>query len=142
MLHPSFDACFWENFKGHLLASPKPEVLSVSQVVVMKTPGYCWRVLLLKILFIFSIYMHPLEKAMAPHSSVLAWRIPGKGEPAGLPVVQSRTRLKRLSSSSSTCILIRLYMPFSVFVFCSPSPTPFFVLLFLPSFLSSACFRK
>ena len=84
MLHPSFDACFWENFKGHLLASPKPEVLSVSQVVVMKTPGYCWRVLLLKILFIFSIYMHPLEKAMAPHSSVLAWRIPGTGEPGGL----------------------------------------------------------
>ena len=25
-----------------------------------------------------------LEKAMAPHSSVLAWRIPGKGEPGGL----------------------------------------------------------
>ena len=26
-----------------------------------------------------------LEKAMAPHSSVLAWRIPGAGEPGGLP---------------------------------------------------------
>jgi len=26
-----------------------------------------------------------LEKAMAPHSSVLAWRIPGTGEPGGLP---------------------------------------------------------
>ena len=26
-----------------------------------------------------------LEKLMATHSSVLAWRIPGKGEPAGLP---------------------------------------------------------
>ena len=25
------------------------------------------------------------EKAMAPHSSVLAWRIPGTGEPGGLP---------------------------------------------------------
>ena len=36
------------------------------------------------------------EKAMATHSSVLAWRIPGKGEPGGLPSVgsQSRTRLK------------------------------------------------
>ena len=33
----------------------------------------------------------------ATHSSVLAWRIPGTGEPGGL----SRTRLKRLSSSSS-----------------------------------------
>ena len=35
---------------------------------------------------------------MATHSSVLAWRIPGTGEPGGL---LSRTRLKQLSSSSS-----------------------------------------
>ena len=26
-----------------------------------------------------------MEKAMAPHSSTLAWRIPGTGEPGGLP---------------------------------------------------------
>ena len=43
---------------------------------------------------------------MATHSSVLAWRIPGMGEPGGLPdvygVTQSWTRLKRLSSSSSS----------------------------------------
>ena len=40
---------------------------------------------------------------MATHSSVLAWRIPGTGEPGGLPSIglQSRTRLKQLSSSSS-----------------------------------------
>ena len=40
---------------------------------------------------------------MATHSSVLAWRIPGTGEPGGLPSMgsQSRTRLKRLGSSSS-----------------------------------------
>ena len=44
---------------------------------------------------------------MATHSSVLAWRIPGTGEPGGLPSVgsQSRTRLKRLSSSSSMRLL-------------------------------------
>jgi len=29
-------------------------------------------------------HFHPLEKEMAPHSSVLAWRIPGAGEPGGL----------------------------------------------------------
>ena len=36
-----------------------------------------------------------LEKEMATHSSVLAWRIPGTGEPGGLPSLgsQSRTRL-------------------------------------------------
>ena len=28
---------------------------------------------------------------MAPHSSTLAWRIPGTGEPAGLPSMQSHT---------------------------------------------------
>ena len=31
----------------------------------------------------------PLEKEMAPHSSVLAWRIPGTGEPGGLPSMGS-----------------------------------------------------
>ena len=43
---------------------------------------------------------------MATHSSVLAWRIPGTGEPGGLPSMgsHSRTRLKRLSSSSSDSI--------------------------------------
>ena len=51
--------------------------------------------------------MQALEKEMATHYSVLAWRIPGTEEPGGLPSVgsQSRTRLKRLSSSSSRCIL-------------------------------------
>ena len=40
---------------------------------------------------------------MATHSSILAWRISGMGEPGGLlvyGVAQGRTRLKRLSSSS------------------------------------------
>ena len=47
------------------------------------------------------IYFHALEKEMATHSSVLAWRIPGMGKPGGLlGVSQSQTRLKRLSSSS------------------------------------------
>ena len=32
---------------------------------------------------------HPLEKAMATHSSTLAWRIPGTGEPGGLPSMGS-----------------------------------------------------
>ena len=30
-----------------------------------------------------------MEKAMAAHSSVLAWRIPGTGEPGGLPCMES-----------------------------------------------------
>ena len=34
-------------------------------------------------------FFHALEKEMATHSSVLAWRIPGMGEPGGLPSVES-----------------------------------------------------
>ena len=34
--------------------------------------------------FIFNFHFHALEKEMATHSSVLAWRIPGTGEPGGL----------------------------------------------------------
>ena len=35
--------------------------------------------------FPFTFHFHALEKEMATHSSVLAWRIPGMGEPGGLP---------------------------------------------------------
>ena len=35
--------------------------------------------------FTFIFHFHALEKEMATHSSVLAWRIPGTGEPGGLP---------------------------------------------------------
>ena len=34
--------------------------------------------------FAFTFHFHALEKEMATHSSVLAWRIPGMGEPGGL----------------------------------------------------------
>ena len=34
--------------------------------------------------FTFPFHFHALEKEMATHSSVLAWRIPGMGEPGGL----------------------------------------------------------
>ena len=35
--------------------------------------------------FAFTFHFHELEKDMAAHSSVLAWRIPGRREPGGLP---------------------------------------------------------
>ena len=35
--------------------------------------------------FTFTFHFHALEKEMASHSSVLAWRILGTGEPGGLP---------------------------------------------------------
>ena len=57
--------------------------------------------------FTFTFHFHALKKETATHSSVLAWRVPGTGEPDGLPSMgsQSRTRLKRLSSSSSRLVV-------------------------------------
>ena len=39
--------------------------------------------------FTFTFHFPPLVKEMATHSSVLAWRIPGTGEPGGLPSMGS-----------------------------------------------------
>ena len=39
--------------------------------------------------FTFTSHFHALEKEMATHSSVLTWRIPGMGEPGGLPSMGS-----------------------------------------------------
>ena len=39
--------------------------------------------------FTFTFHFLALEKEMATHSSVLAWRIPGTGEPGGLPFMGS-----------------------------------------------------
>ena len=39
--------------------------------------------------FTFTFHFHALEKEMATYSSVLAWSIPGTGEPGGLPSIGS-----------------------------------------------------
>ena len=38
--------------------------------------------------FTFTFHFHALEKEMVTHSSVLAWRIPGTGDPGGLPSLE------------------------------------------------------
>ena len=88
--------------------------------------------------FTFTFHFHALEKEMATHSSVLAWRIPGTGEPGGAAiyvVTQSWTRLKRLSNSSSR-IIVRikwinvsriqlLTISITVYQHCLSSPSPY-----------------
>ena len=37
----------------------------------------------------FTFHFHALEREMATHSGVLAWRIPGTGDPGGLPSMGS-----------------------------------------------------
>ena len=41
--------------------------------------------------FTFAFHFHALEKEMATLSSILAWRIPGTGEPGGLPSMGSHS---------------------------------------------------
>ena len=53
--------------------------------------------------FTFTFHLPALEKEMATHSSVLAWRIPGAGEPGGLPSVGSH-RVKRNLAAEATGI--------------------------------------
>ena len=54
--------------------------------------------------FTFTFQFHALAKEIATHSSVLAWIIPGTGEPGGLPSLGSHRvgHDRRLSSSSSS----------------------------------------
>ena len=55
--------------------------------------GGAWKAVVLEVAegrtqlsdFTFTFHFHALEKEMATHSSVLAWRIPGTEEPGGLP---------------------------------------------------------
>ena len=60
--------------------------------------------------FTFTFHFHALEKEMATHSSVLAWRIPGTGEPGGLPSMGShRVRhdwcdLAAAAAASTSCL--------------------------------------
>ena len=49
--------------------------------------------------FTFTFHFHALVKEMATHSSVLAWRIPGMGEPGGLPSMGSRRAGQDMSLS-------------------------------------------
>ena len=72
--------------------------------------------------FTFTFHFHALEKEMETHSSVLAWRIPGMGEPGGLPSMGSHrvghtwsdlaaaAQLKEMSPGKKTYLLFYLYI--------------------------------
>ena len=56
--------------------------------------------------FTFAFHLRALEKAMAAHPSVLAWRVPGTGNPvaAVYGVAQSRTRLSDFTAAAATSL--------------------------------------
>ena len=54
--------------------------------------------------FTFTFHFHALEKEMATHSSVLAWRIPGTAEPSGLPSMESHRVRHDLAAAAAAFI--------------------------------------
>ena len=66
----------------------------------------------------FTFHFHALEKEMAPHSSVLAWRIPGTGEPGGLPSMGShrvRHDWSDLAAAAAAALSNRSFFLFQIF---------------------------
>ena len=55
--------------------------------------------------FTFTFHFHALEKEMATHSSVLAWRIPGTGEPGGLRSMGSLRVGHNCSDAAAAAVL-------------------------------------
>ena len=58
--------------------------------------------------FTFPFHFHALEKEMATHSSVLAWRIPGRGEPGGLLSMESHRVRRNLAAAAAASLPISL----------------------------------
>ena len=77
-----------------------PDCKTYYKAIVIKTVWCCWSIEQSRVHgvtegqtrlsdFTFTFHFHALGKEMATHSSVLAWRIPGMGEPGGLPSMAS-----------------------------------------------------
>ena len=71
--------------------------------------------------FTFTFHFHALEKEMATHSSVLAWRIPWTGEPGRLPSMGSHGvghDWSDLAAAEDLLVGSKLYSPFQSFIWC------------------------
>ena len=65
--------------------------------------------------FTFTFHFHALEKEMATHSSVFTWRIPGMGEPDGLPSMGSqRVRHDGSDLVAAICCLVSSSKPYII----------------------------
>ena len=87
--------------------------------------------------FTFTFHFHALEKEMATHSSVFAWRIPGTGEPGGLPSLGSHRVGHDWSDLAAAAVTSDNHSPLaSVHLTCDFYPSCFPTLLFLSFFLT------
>ena len=72
----------------------------------------------------FTFHFHALEKEMATHSSVLAWRIPGTAEPGGLPFVGShrvRHDWSDLAAAAAASFFLELFLHWSPVAYWAPT---------------------
>ena len=86
--------------------------------------------------FTFTFHFHALEKEMATHSSVLAWRIPGMWEPGGLPSMGSHRVGHDWSGLAAAVAFMRSI------AFCFFRTNLYVEVYFIPCFLSLACFQN
>ena len=74
--------------------------------------------------FTFTFHFHALEKEMATHSSVLAWRIPGTEEPSGLPSMEShRVRHDWSDLAAAAAVAASAYLSLLIFLLAILIPT-------------------
>ena len=81
--------------------------------------------------FTFTFHFHALEKEMATHSTVLAWRIPGTAEPGGLPSMGSH-RVGHNWSDLAAAAAMYMSIPISQFI-----PPPLSSLVIIKLFSTS-----
>ena len=74
--------------------------------------------------FTFTFHFHTLEKAMATHSNVLAWRIPGTWEPGGLPSMGSHRVGHNWRDLAAAAAAAVIHIP--TFCFQSQWSSPFY----------------
>ena len=95
--------------------------------------------------FIFTFHFHALEKKMATHSSVFVWRIPGMGEPVGLPSLGSHRVGHDRRDLAAAAAFLKNYVLASLHSFCFSNTLPcfhlcaFLLLFFLHGFPCSWC---
>ena len=79
--------------------------------------------------FTFTFLFHALEKEMATQSSVLAWRIPGTGEPGGLPSMGSHRVGHDWSALAAAAHLSLIHLCFSLYCVLTDAVWNFFSIL-------------
>ena len=85
--------------------------------------------------FTFTFHFHALEKEMATHSSVLTWRIPGMGEPFGLPYMGSHRVGHDWSNLAAGCLFILFMVFFALQKFVSLIRSHLFIFVFISTAL-------